>query len=337
MSNLSDNTNALQDILEAVNELPGSVTDESHHHDDRYYTKGETDAVLLQKSDKEHNHDGRYYTDSETDDLLAAKSDVNHNHDGAYNTKEEINSLLEGKSDLSHSHSEYLKASDMPDIPTKISELTDDVGYVDENEMQRALSEKSDKAHSHAEYVKSSEMPDIPSKISELHDDVGYVDEDEMNQALSEKSNTDHKHEGEYADKTDFDTLKTGLEKYLLDRVNDDFIKADWETVGDVWTVRRWNSGFVDLIGIAQPVFESIESTASIPGISCTQASIPIPDFISAPLYATCSSYSAAFEWMQCGGEGPDLIVTRFSPSSAAPTEYDGFVLIHAYGYEKLN
>lgn len=292
MSNLSDNTNALQDILEAVNELPGSVTDESHHHDDRYYTKGETDTALLQKSDKEHNHDGRYYTDSETDDLLAAKSDVNHNHDGAYNTKEEINSLLEGKSDLSHSHSEYLKASDMPDIPTKISELTDD---------------------------------------------VGYVDEDEMNQALSEKSNTDHKHEGEYAAKTDFDTLKTGLEKYLLERVNDDFIKADWETVGDVWTVRRWNSGFVDLIGIAQPVFESIESTASIPGISCTQASIPIPDFISAPLYATCSSYSAAFEWMQCGGEGPDLIVTRFSPSSAVPTEYDGFVLIHAYGYEKLN
>lgn len=164
MSNISDNTEALQDILDAVNDLPGNVSDDSHTHDDRYYTEGETDALLLMKSDKNHDHDGRYYTDDEIDLLLLKKSDVTHSHNETYNTREEITTLLSGKSDVLHKHSEYADKTDIPTVPLNVSEFANDVGYVNATLMNEALSVKSDIAHTHSEYAQKQHTHDYADK-----------------------------------------------------------------------------------------------------------------------------------------------------------------------------
>ena len=110
----------------------GGKSDVDHTHDDRYYTEGETDALLGAKADSSdlgalarkdqadwgtdlsnvpasfppaaHDHDGRYYTEAETDALLAGKSDTGHTHDDRYYTEAETDGLLAGKSDISHDH-----------------------------------------------------------------------------------------------------------------------------------------------------------------------------------------------------------------------------------------
>ncbi len=56
------------------------VKDNSHTHDDRYYTETEADSLLAGKSDTGHIHDDRYYTETETDTLLSGKAPTVHTH-----------------------------------------------------------------------------------------------------------------------------------------------------------------------------------------------------------------------------------------------------------------
>jgi hypothetical protein len=84
------------------------LADESHTHDDRYYTESEADTQLAAKSDTGHTHDDRYYTESEADTLLAAKAASSHTHDDRYYTESEADTQLAAKSDTGHTHSGYL-------------------------------------------------------------------------------------------------------------------------------------------------------------------------------------------------------------------------------------
>ena len=107
-------------------------SDNTHLHDDRYYTETESDALLAEKADiadlgdlayldtadfntkvsgkpstyppSAHIHDDRYYTETETDTLLSGKSDTSHLHDDRYYTETEIDSKLSEKSDTTHNH-----------------------------------------------------------------------------------------------------------------------------------------------------------------------------------------------------------------------------------------
>jgi hypothetical protein len=45
----------------------------AHHHDERYFLKTETNALLAAKSDQGHHHDERYYREDEMDILLASR------------------------------------------------------------------------------------------------------------------------------------------------------------------------------------------------------------------------------------------------------------------------
>ena len=91
-----------------------------------------------------------------------------------------------------------------PTVPTHISQLTNDSGfltsipseYVTEEEMNTALSTKANDSHVH-NYNDLTNKPTIPSKTSDLTNDSGfltsipseYVTEEEMNTALSTKAN----------------------------------------------------------------------------------------------------------------------------------------------------
>ena len=58
--------------------------------------------------------------------------------------------------------SNYAKKSDIPSVPTKVSELQNDKGY---------LTEHQDLSN----YAKKSDIPSVPTKVSELQNDKKFV------------------------------------------------------------------------------------------------------------------------------------------------------------------
>lgn len=83
----------------------------------------------------------------------------------------------------------YTDLSDTPNIPTKVSELENDNGYltavpstyVTEEELVAELLQKSDIDHVH-KYEEITGVPSIPSKVSELENDNEYVQQNIINQ-----------------------------------------------------------------------------------------------------------------------------------------------------------
>ena len=83
----------------------------------------------------------------------------------------------------------YADLTDTPTIPTKVSELENDNGYlfavpseyVTEEELAAELTQKSDINHTH-KYEEITGVPSIPSKVSELENDNEYVQQSIINQ-----------------------------------------------------------------------------------------------------------------------------------------------------------
>lgn len=74
---------------------------------------------------------------------------------------------------------DYAKKSDIPNVPTKVSELENDKGYLTEHQSLEDYAKKSD----------IPEIPKVPTKVSELENDSGYI--------------TEHQDLSEYAKKTE--------------------------------------------------------------------------------------------------------------------------------------
>ena len=101
---------AQTDLMAVLN----AKSDNTHTHDDRYYTETETDALLSQKSDNTHVHDDRYYTEGEITTLLAEKAGTLHTHDDRYYTETEVDSALAGKASITHTHTDKENALGNP-------------------------------------------------------------------------------------------------------------------------------------------------------------------------------------------------------------------------------
>lgn len=95
----------------------------------------------------------------------------------------------------------YGDLNDTPHIPSKVSELENDNGYISavpsyyviEEEMNAELQRKSDINHVH-KYDEITGVPTIPSKISELENDKNYVTQAELTPQLQTKSDVGHVH-----------------------------------------------------------------------------------------------------------------------------------------------
>ena len=116
-----------------------------------YYTKAEVDDLL---ADTDLSIDmADYYDKATIDNLLAKKANVTHAH--SYNdltdkpsipsidglaTKEELTEGLATKANVSHTHDQYLTEhqdlsdyalkTELPTVPTKVSELANDSGFI---------------------------------------------------------------------------------------------------------------------------------------------------------------------------------------------------------------
>ena len=134
-------------LITAGNNLTNSGTEKQPilDVDDVFYTKTESDALLLDKADTPHTHDDRYYSESEIDALLLDKADTPHTHDDRYYTETELdngqldtryytetetNTLLSDKVALADSALHQHVEADITDLDkyttTEVDNLLDD-------------------------------------------------------------------------------------------------------------------------------------------------------------------------------------------------------------------
>lgn len=105
--------------------------DDSHNHDDLYYTEDEINTLLAGKSDLGHDHNDKYYTETEVNTKLAEKSDKTHGHsdlattDSLNSAVNTINAAIAKKSDSTHKHdNDYYNKTD---ATSKFNDIEGDI------------------------------------------------------------------------------------------------------------------------------------------------------------------------------------------------------------------
>lgn len=94
-------------------------------------------------------------------------------------TKTELNEGLQGKQPVG----DYALKADIPTVPSKVSELTNDSGYVKTSELPTVPTKTSQLNNDSgyitnsalSGYAKTTDIPTVPTKVSELTNDSGYV------------------------------------------------------------------------------------------------------------------------------------------------------------------
>jgi hypothetical protein len=131
-----------------------------------------------------------YPTINDMNSALADKANIEHEH-AQYSTTD-------------HTHEEYALKEEIPDIvtvPTKLSEFTNDAGYITEETVNEAIDDVNNNLTNN--YALKSEIPTVPTKVSAFTNDAGYATEAAMNEAVSNINNDLSEN---YAKKTDIPT-----------------------------------------------------------------------------------------------------------------------------------
>lgn len=214
-----------------------------------YYTKAEVDDLLANTDLSIDMAD--YYDKTTIDNLLAKKANVSHTH--SYNdltdkptipsttnlaTKKELTDGLATKANVSHTHDQYLTEhqdlsdyalkTELPTVPTKTSQLTNDSGFIKSIPSEYITeTELSDKSYATETYVQNkiaeaslsggevdlseyatkddlntkADKTAIPTKVSQLTNDSGFL--------------TKHQNISSKADKTYVDEIKQNSQEKL--------------------------------------------------------------------------------------------------------------------------
>jgi hypothetical protein len=123
-------------------------------------------------------------------------------NDENFATTSQLNSGLNTKANSTHTHS-YAELEDLPTlfsgnyndlinkpkIPTAVSDLTNDLNFVDTT----ALATKSDKTHTHS-YSSLTDLPTLKTRVSDMDDATNYMTITQITTELNKKANTSHTH-----------------------------------------------------------------------------------------------------------------------------------------------
>lgn len=134
-----------------------------------------------------------------------------------YYTKQETDTLLEGKANSVHSHV-VSDITDFPTIPTKVSDLTNDSGYITGVAWGDITSKPSfsDIAIS-GSYNDLVDTPTIPTKTSELTNDSGYITSVSWNDVTSKPVLSQVAISGSYSDLSGTPTIPTKTSQLIND------------------------------------------------------------------------------------------------------------------------
>ena len=181
-------------------------------NDSSFATTSQLNTELNKKANTSHTH---VYSD-----ILDAPVSFNGNYEDLINkptiptkvsdlendenfaTTSQLNSGLNTKANSTHTHSyteledtptlfsgNYNDLLNRPKIPTVVSDLTNDLNFVDTT----ALATKSDKTHTHS-YSSLTDLPTLKTRVSDMDDATNYMTITQITTELNKKANISHTH-----------------------------------------------------------------------------------------------------------------------------------------------
>ena len=181
-------------------------------NDSSFATTSQLNTELNKKANTSHTH---VYSD-----ILDAPVSFNGNYEDLINkptiptkvsdlendenfaTTSQLNSGLNTKANSTHTHSyteledtptlfsgNYNDLINRPTIPTAVSDLTNDLNFVDTT----ALATKSDKTHTHS-YSSLTDLPTLKTRVSDMDDATNYMTITQITTELNKKANISHTH-----------------------------------------------------------------------------------------------------------------------------------------------
>ena len=123
-------------------------------------------------------NDENFATTSQLNSGLNTKANSTHTH--SYTELEDTPTLFSGN---------YNDLLNKPKIPTVVSDLTNDLNFVDTT----ALATKSDKTHTHS-YSSLTDLPTLKTRVSDMDDATNYMTITQITTELNKKANISHTH-----------------------------------------------------------------------------------------------------------------------------------------------
>ena len=181
-------------------------------NDSNFVTTSQLNTELNKKANTSHTHvysdildapvsfSGNYKDLINKPTIPTKVSDLENDENFA--TTSQLNSGLNTKANSTHTHS-YAELEDLPTlfsgnyndllnkpkIPTVVSDLTNDLNFVDTT----ALATKSDKTHTHS-YSSLTDLPTLKTRVSDMDDATNYMTITQITTELNKKANTSHTH-----------------------------------------------------------------------------------------------------------------------------------------------
>ena len=181
-------------------------------NDSSFATTSQLNTELNKKANASHTHvysdildapvsfSGNYKDLINKPTIPTKVSDLENDENFA--TTSQLNSGLNTKANSTHTHS-YAELEDLPTlfsgnyndllnkpkIPTVVSDLTNDLNFVDTT----ALATKSDKTHTHS-YSSLTDLPTLKTRVSDMDDATNYMTITQITTELNKKANTSHTH-----------------------------------------------------------------------------------------------------------------------------------------------
>ena len=181
-------------------------------NDSNFATTSQLNTELNKKANTSHTHvysdildapvsfSGNYKDLINKPTIPTKVSDLENDENFA--TTSQLNSGLNTKANSTHTHS-YAELEDLPTlfsgnyndllnkpkIPTAVSDLTNDLNFVDTT----ALATKSDKTHTHS-YSSLTDLPTLKTRVSDMDDATNYMTITQITTELNKKANISHTH-----------------------------------------------------------------------------------------------------------------------------------------------
>ena len=181
-------------------------------NDSNFVTTSQLNTELNKKANTSHTHvysdildapvsfSGNYKDLINKPTIPTKVSDLENDENFA--TTSQLNSGLNTKANSTHTHSyteledtptlfsgNYNDLLNKPKIPTVVSDLTNDLNFVDTT----ALATKSDKTHTHS-YSSLTDLPTLKTRVSDMDDATNYMTITQITTELNKKANTSHTH-----------------------------------------------------------------------------------------------------------------------------------------------
>ena len=197
-------------------------------NDKGYITAADVPAVSVPTKVSELQNDANYLTEHQSLADYAKKSEL-PSTEGLLSAADAA-ATYQPKGEYLTEHqslADYAKKSELPSVPTKVSELTNDAGYITEANVTTTLNTINvSELVNDANYATTA---DVPTKVSQLTNDKGYITAADVPAVSVPTKVSAFENDADYAKKSELPSVPTKVSELTND--------ANYVTEGNITTV----------------------------------------------------------------------------------------------------